>query len=96
MQALIEGTYGRKMKLWGSIVDSLINNLVFETSNIHLRQVEGREGGRDAGRERERLTRRDRGLLQTEHGIFICFYHFSQARGRGGTRRKREREKERQ
>lgn len=46
VQALIEGTYGRKMKLWGGIVDSLINNLAFETSNIHLRQGEGSERGR--------------------------------------------------
>lgn len=56
-QALIEGTYGRKMKKWGGLVDSLINNLVFETRDIHLRQEAGANGkawtgkGREGGRE---------------------------------------------
>lgn len=42
-QSLIEGTYGRKMKRWGGIVDSLINNLIFETRDVHLRQVGSEE-----------------------------------------------------
>lgn len=37
VQSLIEGTYGRRMKTWGGIVDSLINNLTFETRDVHLR-----------------------------------------------------------
>ncbi|CAM9806392.1 unnamed protein product, partial [Ectocarpus fasciculatus] len=37
VQSLIEGTYGRRMKKWGGIVDSLINNLTFETRDVHLR-----------------------------------------------------------
>lgn len=40
VQSLIEGTYGRKMKSWGGIVDSLINNITFETRDLHLRQDE--------------------------------------------------------
>ena len=38
VQSLIEGTYGRKMKAWGGVVDNLINNVVFETRDLHLRQ----------------------------------------------------------
>ena len=38
VQSLIEGTYGRRMKAWGGIVDSLINNIMFETRDLHLRQ----------------------------------------------------------
>lgn len=37
VQSLVEGTYGRRMKAWGGIVDSLINNLMFETRDLHLR-----------------------------------------------------------
>lgn len=37
IQALIEGTYGRKMKSWGFIVDSLINNITFAVKDLHLR-----------------------------------------------------------
>lgn len=42
VQSLVEGTYGRRMKAWGGIVDSLINNLMFETRDLHLRQGGGR------------------------------------------------------
>ena len=38
VQSLIEGTYGRRMKAWGGIVDSFINNIMFETRDLHLRQ----------------------------------------------------------
>lgn len=37
VQALIEGTYGRRMKKWGFIVDSLINNITFVVKDVHLR-----------------------------------------------------------
>eukprot|EP00904_Undaria_pinnatifida_P013773 jgi/Undpi1/9526/HiC_scaffold_27.g11982.m1 len=37
VQSLIEGTYGRRMKAWGGIVDSFINNIMFETRDLHLR-----------------------------------------------------------
>lgn len=37
VQTLIEGTYGRKMKTWGFIVDSLINNITVAAKDAHLR-----------------------------------------------------------
>lgn len=42
VQSLVEGTYGRRMKVWGGIVDSLINNVAFESRDLHLRQEKGR------------------------------------------------------
>lgn len=46
------------MKKWGGIVDSLINNLVFETRDIHLRQAGAKRkaGGRGAEGERKMHT----------------------------------------